>query len=197
MRLGTTARTGALVNDQKWTPESVTNLRANSRRRCTSDQATTSVDEDKWMKQLSAYHIGKDWLDSDAFCELQPIIGLASRYDRCDEWENVEHRNLIRAKLAKPALEGLILANCEAWNEDLVRMDVRTDGEKTSKIMSNLTVYTREREHHTAHIPSFGIASATLKTLSVKPCLNEGNTEYIGFFLLFSMFRPPLLQDFL
>ena len=31
-------------------------------------------DEDKWMKQLSAYHIGKDRLDSDAFCELQPMI---------------------------------------------------------------------------------------------------------------------------
>ena len=131
------------------------------------------------MKQLSAYHIGKDWLDSDAFCELQPIIGLTSRYDRFDEWENVEHRNLIPAKPAKPTLGGLILANCEAWNEDLVRMDVQTDGEKTSKIMSNLTVHTREREHHTAHIPSFGIASAKLKTLSVTLCLNEANNEYM------------------
>ena len=74
------------------------------------------------MKQLSAYHIGKNWLDSDAFCELQPIIGLTSQYDKFDEWENVEHRNLILAKPAKPTLGGLILANCEAWNEDLVRV---------------------------------------------------------------------------
>ena len=67
------------MNDQKWTPESVTNLRANSRRRCTFVQATTSVDKDKRMQQLSAYHIGKDWLDSDAFCELQPIIANGKR----------------------------------------------------------------------------------------------------------------------
>ena len=70
------------MNDQKSTPENVTNLRANSRRLCTFGQATTSADEDKWMKQLSAHYIGKDWLDSDAFCELQPITGLTSRYDR-------------------------------------------------------------------------------------------------------------------
>ena len=48
-------RTEAPVDDQKWTPESETNLRANSRRRCIFGQATTSADEDKWMKQLSAH----------------------------------------------------------------------------------------------------------------------------------------------
>ena len=74
----------------------------------------------------------------------------------------MEHRDLIPAKPAKPTVAGLIFANCEAWNEDLVRMDIQTDGEKTSKTMSNLTVYRREREHHTAHIPSSGIASAKL-----------------------------------
>ena len=121
------------------------------------------------MKQLFAYHTGKDWLDSDAFCELQPIIALTSRYDRFDEWENVEHRNLIPAKPAKSTLGGLILANCEAWNEDVVRMDVQTDGEKTHGV----------HERARTHIPSLAIASAKLKTLSVTPCLNEANNEYM------------------
>ena len=88
-------------------------------------------------------------MDSDAFCELQPIISLDRH--RFDEWENVEHRNLIQAEPVKSTLGGLILANCVAWNEDLVRMDVWTDGEKTSKTMSNPTVYTRERTSHCTH----------------------------------------------
>ena len=67
------------------------------------------------------------------------------------EWENVEHRNLIPAETGEINAGGVILANCEAWNEDLVRMDVWTDGEKTSKTVSNLTVYTRERANITLH----------------------------------------------
>ena len=65
-------------------------------------QATTSMGEDKLKKQLSAGHIGEDWMD-----ELQPIIGLTSRYDRFGEWENVEHRKLIPAEPAKSTLGGL------------------------------------------------------------------------------------------
>ena len=115
----------------------------------TLGQATTSMGEDKLRKQLSAGHIGEDWMDSDAFCELQPIIGLISRYDRFDEWENVEHRNLIPAK---STLGRLILMNCEVVDEDLVRMDVGTDGKKTSKTMSNPHgVHERERTSHCTH----------------------------------------------
>ena len=107
--------------------------------------------EDKLRKQLSAGHIGEDWMDPDAFCELQPIIGLTSRYDRFDEWENVEHRNLTPAERAKSALGGLILVNCEVMDGDLVRTDVWTDGKKTSKTMSNPTVYTERERERTSH----------------------------------------------
>ena len=86
------------------------------------------------MRVLSAGHIGEDWMDSDAFCELQPIIGLTSRYDRFDEWENVEHRNLIPAEPAKSTMGRLILMNCEVMDEDLVRMDVGTDGSQRFEV---------------------------------------------------------------
>ena len=104
------------------------------------------MDEDKWMKQLSAYRIGEDWMDSGSIRELQLINGVTDRHNKSVEWKDVERRNLISAELAKSTLGGLTLANCEVMDGDLARMDVWTDGENASKTMSNLTVHTRERE---------------------------------------------------
>ena len=142
----------------------------------TLGQATTSMGEDKLKKKLSAGHIGEDWMDSDAFCELQPIIGLTSRYDRFDEWENEEHRNLIPAEPAKSTLGGLILLELSSYGW---RLGSHGRLDRWQKNIENHVQPHSVLEHHTAHIPLLRNASAKLKKLSATLCLNEADNEFL------------------
>ena len=117
-------------------------------------------------------------MDFGAFCVLQSINGLADWYDesrasnakRCDEWQNMESGDFVPADLVKSTLGGLIPANREVVDRNLVLIGIWTDGRETLIIKSNLTLPTRETDHSTAHIPSLSVVAAKSESSSATLC---------------------------